>query len=221
MASKGENCFGRISCCVITGASRGLGKSIALQFAAKLPAKSVFILLSRDTESLSDVKREISSINQEAKTISKEFDQSVLNQSNFDSLFQDILHENGLSVSNFQQAVMIHNAGSIGDISKYAGGLTDAKTVQDTFDINVSGMILLNSAFLQMFKKELIQHRIVINISSLAGIQPFKSWSLYCTGTISIMIQSIIFMTTGYLFIKKATSLYREGPQSPRGPMSW
>ncbi|KAJ8313944.1 hypothetical protein KUTeg_008505 [Tegillarca granosa] len=181
MTSKGEICFRRISCCVITGASRGLGKSIALKFAAKFPAKSVFILLSRDTASLSDVKREIALINQGTKTVTKEFDQSLLNQANFDSLFQDVFRDNGLSVSDFEQAVMIHNAGTVGDITKYVRDVTDAKKVKENFDINVSGMILLNGAFLQMFKKELVKHRIVINISSLAGIQPVKSWSLYCS----------------------------------------
>lgn len=177
---KSENLFQRKSCVIVCGASRGLGECISLTFAKKFPVGSVFILLSRDGKALENVKTRLHSESPGQLCIMKVFDQGIMQQENFESLFDGVVSSNNISLDNLEQVVMVHSAGTLGDITKYCKEMTDIEKVRKHFDINVVGTILLNSAFLKAFKD--VGNKVVINISSLAAIQPFKSWSLYCSG---------------------------------------
>ncbi|XP_008120216.2 sepiapterin reductase isoform X2 [Anolis carolinensis] len=72
--------------------------------------------------------------------------------------------------------------GSLGDISKSFCELTDAAEVGAYLDLNVTSALCLTAGLLQAFPARPGLRRTVVNISSLAALQPFKSWSLYCTG---------------------------------------
>lgn len=48
--------------------------------------------------------------------------------------------------------------------------------------LNLYSVIMLTSAFLNLFKKE---ERCILNITSLAGIQPMKGLAMYCIGKAS------------------------------------
>ncbi|KAL5007880.1 hypothetical protein ScPMuIL_016686 [Solemya velum] len=87
--------------CVVVGASRGIGKSIAVNFA------------------------------------------SSLNKIHFFCCWPE-----KVNVAGFTQAVIVHNAGTIGDPTKYVREMTDVDKVKHCYDMNVTGMILLNAAFL-------------------------------------------------------------------------
>ena len=175
------NLFQKKSCVVVSGASRGLGECISLTFAKKFPKGSIFILLSRNGIALENVKAKINSECPGQICHTKEFDQGIVLPENFDSLFDSILQSNNISFAGLEQAVMVHSAGSLGDITKYCKEMSDPKTIRDCFDVNVVGAILLNSAFLETFHETAIK-KIVVNLSSLAALKPFKSWSLYCSG---------------------------------------
>lgn len=177
---KSENLFQKKSCVVVCGASRGLGECISITFAKKFLTGSVFILLSRDGKALENVKTSLQSECPDQLCITKVFDQGIMQQENFECLFDGIVQSNNISLADLEQVVMVHCAGTLGDITKYCKEMTDPKKVRENFDINVVGTILLNSAFLKAFKD--VGSKVIINISSLAGIQPFKSWSLYCSG---------------------------------------
>lgn len=184
-----ENLFQKKTCVVVCGASRGLGECISVTFARKFSAGSVFILLSRDGNALGNVKSKINAECPDQVCVTRKFDQGNIQQKNFDSVFQEIFHTNSICVAGFEQAVMVHSAGTLGDITKYSKELVDAETVRRNFDVNVTGAILMNSAFLRAFDET--AQRVVINISSLAALQPFSTWSLYCSSlyTFPIMTQ--------------------------------
>ncbi|XP_061171728.1 sepiapterin reductase-like [Saccostrea echinata] len=177
---KMDDFFQSKTCIVVCGASRGLGECISLTFARKFPAGSALILLGRDVKALENVKSKISEECPHQMCVTQKFDQGSIQQENFDQLFEGIFQVHKISLSSFEQAVMVHSAATLGDITKYAKEMTDAETVKCNFDVNVTGAILLNSTFLKAFDD--ILKRVVINISSLAAIQPIKSLSLYCSG---------------------------------------
>lgn len=191
MAAASCNVFTRKTCVVITGASRGLGKCVAKRFATKFPSSSLFILLARNVSALESVKGEILSANPNVKVAVKKFDQGSLDQVTFDTVFDDVFVENGVSADDFEQSVIVHNAGTLGDNSKYASQLSDVATVQTNFDVNVSGVVLLNASFLRKFSTS-SKGRLVINISSLAAVHTMSSFSLYCAG---------IFYNTANLYV--------------------
>ncbi|CAC5406774.1 SPR [Mytilus coruscus] len=173
--------FEKKSCFVITGASRGLGRSIAINFAKKARKESVMILLSRDTKALNEVETEIRSCCQDVSVVVCGFDQGDLDERKFQNIFENIFKENKLSIDSFEQAVIVHNAGTLGDNSKYVKDLVNVSELNTHFGVNLTGNILLNSACLNFFTQERFAHRYVINISSLTAIRAFKSFSLYCT----------------------------------------
>jgi sepiapterin reductase len=175
-----DNLFEKKTCVVVCGASRGLGECISVTFAKKFPAGSVFILLARDGDALGKVKSKINVECPNQLCVTKVFDQGNTEQKNFDSVFEEIFGANSICVDGFQQAVMVHSAGTLGDITKYCREMEDVETVRLSFDVNVTGAILINTAFLRTFDQT--AERVVINISSLAAVQPFSSWSLYCAG---------------------------------------
>ncbi|KAK6166428.1 hypothetical protein SNE40_023122 [Patella caerulea] len=165
--------------CVVTGASRGIGKSIALNMAPNLGANSVLVLLARNTTALAEVKQMIlsNSNNCNIQVIYRGFDQGCPDQQIFDLLFSSILSEASVAASDFEQAIIFHNAGTL-DSLKYCPQLDSFAKNSQYFDINLTGLIALNGKFLSTFDT---QPKVVINISSLAAKKPYKSWSLYCT----------------------------------------
>jgi len=181
--------FSRKSCVIITGASRGLGRYVAQRFAAKFPESSMFILMARNQSALEDVKQEISSNPKSPTVVVCNFDQGRVDQSYCEQILDKIFKENGIDSENFEQAVIVHNSGTVGDLSKFARDLSDANTVQTYFNVNVVGMILLNSAFLRIFSDK-SKSRIVINMSSWMVIEPFSSMSLYCSGNMILFIRT-------------------------------
>ncbi|KAL4221988.1 hypothetical protein ACF0H5_018034 [Mactra antiquata] len=169
------------SFCVITGASRGYGRCIAEKLATNLPKDSTFLLLARDTQQLATVKENINTLNDSVQVMYEKFDQSSLNECS-QSNIRNILSKNKIEMKNFDQILIIHNAGTVGDLTKFAWEMTDISSVETAMNLNVTGTILLNAALLSEVRNSNVGFKVVINISSLAAVQAFSSWSVYCSG---------------------------------------
>lgn len=181
------------SLCVITGASRGYGRSIAEKLASSLPTDSMFLLLARNTDQLDEVKGNIKELNAGIEVVYEKFDQSDLKECSHDNI-TSILTRNNIQIKNFDQILVIHNSGTTGDLTKFAWELMDQTTVETAMNLNVTGTILLNAALLTEARNCGVRSKVVINISSLAAIQAFSSWSLYCAGKyiVFFILQQIV-----------------------------
>ncbi|XP_060085854.1 sepiapterin reductase-like [Ylistrum balloti] len=178
---KNESVFLKKSFVVITGASRGLGRSIALQFAVKFPANSVFVLMARNVEALESVRKDLKTLSPEIFVIVRQYDQGNTDEGYFNGLFDSVLTVNKLSRDDFEQVLIVHNCASTGNIDQTALQLSDAMQVQSYYDINLSGLILLNTSFFSTFSDP-SQSRVVVNMTSGASKQPTPSLHLYCAG---------------------------------------
>ncbi|CAH1790025.1 unnamed protein product [Owenia fusiformis] len=174
--------FNRRTFCLITGASRGLGHHIGKGFAEKFVDHSMIVLVSRDEEGLAQTKQKIKQSNTKIDVLICPQDLSSDNEQDYDNLFQKIITSNVFLSTKFEQAMIVHNAGSMGDVSKRVIDFKDPKHIQRYFNINVGSMLVLNSKFLDLFAADKVKHRVCIQLSSLCAIQAFKSWSLYCSG---------------------------------------
>lgn len=166
--------------CLITGASRGIGRCIAETIAKVLPDNSVLLLLSRNVEQLEKVTNSIKSKNEKLSVSFDHFDQENLTHCTQGNI-KDIFKKAGLNLDNYDTALIFHNAGTLGDLSKYSWEHLEEKPVEATINVNVTGPILLNAALMTELRKSSIATRVLVNISSLAAIQPMASHSLYCT----------------------------------------
>lgn len=179
MAAATPRLLERKSFVAITGASRGLGRSIASKLVARFPPSSFFVFLARSIGALDELAAELSTSFPGVQIRTRQFDQGKLDQNIFDHLFVDILKDNNLSATDFDQAVIVHNCATLGDVSKYAWEMTDVTSLETFYDINVTGTILLNSTFLTTFSKA--KNKLIVNITSDNSKIPYPTMSVYCS----------------------------------------
>ncbi|XP_060086179.1 sepiapterin reductase-like [Ylistrum balloti] len=178
MADSESGLLEKKSFVVVTGASRGLGKSIASKLVAALPRSSFFLFLSRNNAAQEIIAAELMKSFPGVQIGCRKYDQGLLEQMVFDRLFVDVLNDYALKVSDFEQSIVVHNCATVGDVSKCAWEMTDVKSLQKFFDINVTGMILLNSAFFETFRET--KSRLIVNITSDNSKVPYPTMSTYC-----------------------------------------
>ena len=155
--------YGDKSWVVITGASDGLGKEFAKQFAQK--GFNLF-LISRTESKLKDVSDSCKEYNVETKYMVKDFTKSY--QTDF---FDDIMKE----TEELDVSVLVNNVGVGG-----SGPLESYKKekLYDFISVNLMPQTILSYKFLsRMVKRE--KKSSVINLSSIAGTQPFATSPVY------------------------------------------
>jgi len=168
--------------CVITGASKGFGASIAVRFAARFPKDSVLLLLARSIDGLARTKSLIEAESPHIKVFTIGVDLAKADSSHLDRIISDTLSDLSSTSSTFEQATIVHNAATLGDVSKLMSEQCVDEDLHEYWALNLTSFILLNHVFLKHFPKQLFRQRVVVGISSICALQPFKSWSLYCAG---------------------------------------
>ncbi|XP_065058929.1 sepiapterin reductase-like [Rhopilema esculentum] len=162
--------------CLITGASRGFGRSTAVAFAkqCRFHEGSVMILMGRNEQWLNETKR---LVNQANCLVSVEI--VLCDLENLDTLNECISHALGVNCKEFATAILVNNAGSLGEIKVPVKEQDSLSLARRYFDLNITSVFHLTSKFVAAFKSS---KKFVINISSLAAIQEMQFMSFYCSG---------------------------------------
>ncbi|XP_054489842.2 sepiapterin reductase [Agelaius phoeniceus] len=175
--------------CVVTGASRGFGRSLARLLAPQLGPGSVLMLLARSADALAELATELRAGATGSATGSGPGSSGLRVQ----CVPADLGSEEGLRRAgaalrellrdeSFGRLLLVNNAGSLGDISKSFLDLTDLEEINSYFSFNISSALCLTSTALRAFGARPGCSRTVVNISSLCALEPFPSWALYCSG---------------------------------------
>jgi len=155
---------------VISGASKGFGQSLALTLAVNVGADSHFVLISRDVDGLQTTKDKLS-----VTATIRVLDLAQASKQELVQIFE------GLPDSNyFPQLIIIHNAGTLGDVKKTCNNLDDPTEVSCYYGLNLSAAAGLNAAFMKYAAG--CKNIVVVHITSLMALQPAKYMSLYCSG---------------------------------------
>lgn len=157
---------------IITGASQGIGRTIAIEISRRLKKSSKILLIARSENGLLETKKLIEGISHVTEVIIFPSDLSKLDAKDYDDLLKKQLH--GCS---FESALIIHNAGQVGELVKTTE-LNDMSLWKKYYDLNLFSVAVLNSEFLKAVK-DLIKNIYVVNITSLCGRAPFKNMSMY------------------------------------------
>lgn len=165
---------------IVTGASKGLGKTVAIEFCKKLCEGSSVLLIARDKTNLIITEEAIKGCSA-VKTHIVAIDLALPDTPSYEHILSKcITQQNG---QIYHQVILVHNAGTLGDISKtIATSTLSSSEIKDYFNLNLYSVMFLTSAFLKVF--ETTERKLVINVSSLAAVTPFKGFNLYCTGKI-------------------------------------
>lgn len=140
---------------LVTGASKGLGKAIAVAFAAE---GSHVVLCARSKQELEQTAEEIRRQGGSAIALAADITKS-----------EDVEHLVIETVARFgTMHVLVNNAGSIGSSSSFEE-LSDDDWLR-VFDVNLFSAVKLIRAILPYMKRQ--KWGRIINISSESGIQP-------------------------------------------------
>lgn len=158
----------------ITGASKGLGRTLAIELAKLATSDSVFVLVARSQQGLEVTSSLISN-----NVVSQVFplDLSTAKEADYESLFSTVI--SNLDLNSFNTAMFVHNAGSVGDI-QFLTEVSDLKTWREYFDFNLFSVAVLTSLFYRKFK--VVPKKVLVNITSLVGRKPFKTMGFYGVG---------------------------------------
>ena len=187
--------WNRKTYCLITGASQGIGREISIQFAKKVADGSTFLLLARNLNNLNETKKMMNEVNDKINVFVHSFNfyepisfelHTIINQS-LDAFKKD--------VEDFDLAMIVHNAGSLGDVSEFTYDMKNIEKLTSYFMLNLFSVCILNAEFVKTFDADKRQPDLrllnkgcdicVVNITSLCAIKPFASMGYYCVGKAS------------------------------------
>ncbi|XP_069488401.1 sepiapterin reductase-like [Ambystoma mexicanum] len=172
----GARTLGTVAC-VLTGASRGFGRSLALALCRRVRGTgSCFLLLARSREGLAGVAGELRAACPGLEVRCEAVDLGT------EEGLQRAQRATGELPQGQERLLLIHNAGSVGDISKYFVDHANLTELNSYFAFNVVSPMCLTAAVLRAFVKRAGLRRVVVNITSVCALEPCKSLALYCTG---------------------------------------
>ncbi|XP_034934622.1 sepiapterin reductase-like [Chelonus insularis] len=158
---------------LITGASQGIGQQIAVTFSELLSENSQILLFARNEKGLKETVERIGK-NTTVNYVSIDLSLAKANE------LTEIINKY-VNPLEYDRAVVVQNAGTIGDLSKSTVDMDDFDVWRKYYDLNVFSPAVLNSVFMKIFNNVRTE-KLVINITSKCGIVPFKSMGYYCSG---------------------------------------
>lgn len=162
----------------MTGGSGGLGREIALQLSRRWcgeRAAADIVLLSRDKEAMAETKRSI----EEATTgVAVHVIQADLSKVQLlEGVFARVwaLYD----ARRHEQAVLVHNASSLGNLSQPIAQQTSPGPIHDHMALNFTSIWSLSASFLSRVTSG---PRVIVNITSLLGRVPMAGCAAYGAG---------------------------------------
>ncbi|XP_051268345.1 sepiapterin reductase a [Dicentrarchus labrax] len=179
MSSTERTDLGR-ALCIITGASRGFGRAVARDMSRLVKPGSVLVLAARSADDLRALQAELAE--SEAGKAGLVVECVVADLGQVEGPESVVRASKAAFSEGVEHIILVNNAASLGDVSRYTKCFTDMTEVDSYLSLNVSSSLCLTAGILQAFPQRPGLQRTVINITSLCALQPFPSWVLYCTG---------------------------------------
>ena len=162
---------------LITGASSGIGKSTALEFARTSPSSLKLILTARRIDSLKALAAEITKeVGEGVQVLPVQLDVSKPDQ------VRGFVQ--GLPEEYRHIDVLVNNAGMVQGIDKV--GDIKENDVDAMMATNVTGLINMTQTVLQIMKKR--DKGDIINIGSIAGREGYPGGAIYCATKAAVRI---------------------------------
>ncbi|ETV95114.1 sepiapterin reductase [Aphanomyces invadans] len=174
---------------LVSGASRGYGRALALAFATKKASAEDgdlhLHLWSRDASGMTATAAAVTSAWQSNNNHRVHVTQTVVDLSN-DASYQPAVDSFLLAVqatSSLDRLVVVHNAGSLGQVGRIAE-VESPQVIQCHMELNVNSVLWINKRLLQVYGTKAAAPSPVplylVNVSSLNAIEPFATCGLYC-----------------------------------------
>eukprot|EP00658_Telonema_sp_P-2_P066826 TRINITY_DN55790_c0_g1_i2.p1 TRINITY_DN55790_c0_g1~~TRINITY_DN55790_c0_g1_i2.p1 ORF type:complete len:262 (+),score=52.68 TRINITY_DN55790_c0_g1_i2:232-1017(+) len=163
------------SAIVLTGASRGFGRAVAVEMASRWGGHGAhFVLTARDNAGLLKTRDEMVAASPGANVSLEVLDMGEL--AGMKERLTQLLNQVPGGCSSIY---LINNAGSLGPLQRI-DRMDDPERLQEHWALNVTSVALLTSLALRKATAMGVPLT-VVNVSSLAAVQPFDCWSAYCS----------------------------------------
>ncbi|ETL93038.1 sepiapterin reductase [Phytophthora nicotianae] len=216
------------SAVLITGASRGFGRCLTLDFVRLLKAQSIDLHLwarseadLKETERLARGEWEKQAATGELKCFLQPVD--LGNSVDYMTKVDQVLLQ--LAEQSYDRVYLVHNAGFLGQLGLVQECASSPIELAQYWELNVTSVLWLNKQFLDMFgasRDELLapaassneKHTqlVIVNVTSLCGIEPFKTHMLYCTGKAAREMHHRVIATEQAVVGKVRVLQYSPGP---------
>lgn len=150
---------------IVTGASRGLGHALALSLLK--PGTQLITIARSHNAALAAQAAESGGLLQQVQA-------DLADPAAATASAKEVMAN---LPQGAQRYLLINNAGTVEPINQ-APSLDDAAAIATAFNLNVTSVMLLTSAFLQATQGA--PDRRILNISSGAGRNPMPGWGVYC-----------------------------------------
>ena len=132
------------SLAIITGASRGIGRAIALALAEESRVRDDalhMVLLARSIEKLNETATLVKTIDTEVTTSCHEIDLSDL--TTLPEKLQEILEPFSSRATQYNSCLLVNNAGSVGPLGT-CESLSNITELQQSINLNITSSIWLS-----------------------------------------------------------------------------
>ncbi|KAK1942970.1 Sepiapterin reductase [Phytophthora citrophthora] len=223
---------------LITGASRGFGRCLTLDFVRQLETQSVDLryrvsngtlqhLWARSESDLKETER-LARAEWEAKAATGElncFLQTVdlANSVDYTTKLDQVLLQ--LEAQSYDRVFLVHNAGSLGQLGLVQECAETPTELAQYWELNVTSVLWMNKRFLDAFgasrdellasvatEKQQQTQLVIVNVTSLCGIEPFKTHMMYCTGKAAREMHHRVIATEQAASGKVRVLQYSPGP---------
>jgi len=162
---------------IITGASEGIGRGIAEQF-AHAGATTFFLSVRSNTKALQSTADSVKSINPSARVFTQLLDHT--RTSDVESLFNTVKQELGGTSAD----ILINNAGIAGHLSDIAH--SDVDKWWNSVEVLLKGPYIMTRAFIQSTLNAGNKGGVVIHTSSVGSYYTVKELAAYQIGKIGL-----------------------------------
>lgn len=174
--------WNRKTYCIITGASQGIGRQIAIDFAKNVGDGSLFLLLARNLEKLTETETLMKQANSSIEVMTHSMNLAEPVGVAMSKIINLSLMHFQSTIQDFELALVVHNAGSLGDVTEPVTDMRNIDKINSYLVLNLYSVILLNAEFIRFFADQKKTEIAFINITSLCAIKPFPSMGYYCIG---------------------------------------
>nr|ACO15643.1 Sepiapterin reductase [Caligus clemensi] len=166
---------------LITGASKGLGRCIAVKWAEFCSTGSKMILTARSETGLKETEKMVHSINPGIQVVKFITDHGKPVKGEYESLYDKEVQKPN---EKYDSGIFFHNVGVVEPQGDKITDYSDITEMADYFRLNLFSVMILNSVFFPV-KEYLSSPLTIVNVSSLASVLPIPSWGYYCMGKVS------------------------------------
>ncbi|KUF89482.1 Sepiapterin reductase [Phytophthora nicotianae] len=183
------------SAVLVTGASRGFGRCLALDFARELVSSDLDLFLwARDENGLKETSRLVREARdslQQAEDLHIFIQPVDLRDSaDYTKKLDDLLAQL-TTAAPYDRVFLVHNAGALGGLG-FAQECPSPSEMARHFELNVTSVMWLNKRILDVFgasRRDITKlpvsdtttKLVIFNVSSRSAIAPYPTLSQYCT----------------------------------------